>query len=399
MSILRIAFDGLRARLHEAHRDERGQAVPLLIGAMGLFIVFGVLVVDVGVFSAERRSAQTAVDLAALAAAQDLPSREGDPDESAKLVAASSSAYDYLAANGFASSDAAVDLAVVTNYNGDPSQIEVRATREFDWIFGGFFGLTSQEVGARAVATANAQPRDFILILDRSGSMCQDTHGGPLLNCPNPPGDPDRNGRRDWEPFDTMREASLDLGLVLTPEDSSGETLDRIALITYSHDASTDLSFTNDFEANSDYEDAIEGLVPAGYTNIGHSIYLARRQIQQYARPEASQVVVLLSDGFANRYRTGGSNSNPTFATCSNVTTCASADNYALNEAAALAATGASIYTIGYTDRAGGDLLEEIAEIGSTAGGGGDFFSVEDPELLADTFFEIASITRVALLE
>ena len=195
-----------------------------------------------------------------------------------------------------------------------------------------------------------------------------------------------------------MREASVDLGLVLTPT-SGSEVLDRISLITYSTTAATNLSFTNDFEEGSVYEGAINALVPDGYTNIGHSLQLARQQIVNNGRPEASKVVVLLSDGYANRYRTGGSNSNPTFATCSNTTTCAAADNYARDEAELLAATGASIYTIGYTDRAGGELLEDIADIGASQGGGGDFFSVEDPELLADTFFEIASITRIALLE
>ncbi|MEX1022601.1 MAG: hypothetical protein WD058_05585, partial [Dehalococcoidia bacterium] len=63
------------------------------------------------------------------------------------------------------------------------------------------------------------------------------------------------------------------------------------------------------------------------------------------------------------------------------------------------AEAGASIYTIGYTESAGGALLEDIAAIGADQGNGGAFFSVEDPELLRDTFFEIASLTRVALIE
>lgn len=389
----------LRRLLRAAHRDERGQAIPLLIGAMVLFLVFGVLVIDIGHFSAERRTAQTAADLAALAAAQDLPSRAGDPGEAVKLISAYSSAMDYLAANGFSGSDLDVEVSVTPNYNGDPTQIEVTATRDFNWMFGGFFGLAPQTVGARAVATAAAQPRDIVLILDRSGSMCSDTHGGSILNCPNPPGDPDGNGMADWEPFDTMRVASKELGLVLTPTAPGGSILDRISLVTYSTAAATNLSFTNDFEENSAFEAAVNALVPAGYTNIGHSLQLARQQINANGRAEAAKVVVLLSDGYANRYRTGGSDGNPTFTTCSNTVTCAAADNYARQEAEALAATGASIYTIGYTEAAGAGLLEDIAEIGATEGGGGEFFSVENPELLASTFFEIASITRIALLE
>ncbi len=395
MDVREAVFEWTR----RAHRDEHGQAVPLLIAAMGLFVVMGVLVVDVGMFSAERRSAQTAVDLAALAAAQDLPSRSGDPEQAVKLAAAQSSADSYLAANGFASGDAEVSTSVVTGYGGDPTMIEVSANREFNWLFGGLFGIGAGQVGARAVATANAQPRDIVLILDTSGSMCQETHGGPLLNCPNPPGDPDHNGKADWEPFDTMREASLELGTVLTPTAQGGQTLDRLALVTYSTSATVQLQFTNNYDAGSPYETAINGIVPAGYTNIGYSLHRARQIINSSARPEASKVVVLLTDGYANRYRTGGSDSNPTFATCSNTQTCAAADNYARSEAALVAATGASIYTIGYTEGAGAPLLESIANIGLTQGGGGDFFPVEDKDLLSETFFEIASLTRVALLE
>ncbi|MCA9846594.1 MAG: VWA domain-containing protein [Dehalococcoidia bacterium] len=389
----------IRRRILAAHRDERGQALPLLIAAMGLFVVMGVLVVDVGMFSAERRTAQTAVDLAALAAAQDLPSRSGDPDQATKLAAAQTSADSYLAANGFLAGDPEVSTSVVTSYGGDPTMIEVSANREFNWLFGGIFGIGAGQVGARAVATANAQPRDIVLILDTSGSMCLETHGGPMLNCPNPPGDPDHNGQADWEPFDTMREASLELGTVLTPTAQGGQTLDRIALVTYSTSATVQLPFTNDYDAGSPYESAINGIVPAGYTNIGYALYRARQIINSSGRPEASKVVVLLTDGYANRYRTGGSDSNPTFSTCSSSTGCSAADNYALTEAGAVATTGASIYTIGYTGGAGAPLLQSIANVGLSQGGGGDFFSVEDKELLAETFFEIASLTRVALLE
>ncbi|MEX1023063.1 MAG: VWA domain-containing protein, partial [Dehalococcoidia bacterium] len=321
-----------------AHEDERGQALPLLIGAMMLFVVFGVLVMDFGIMLAERREAQRAVDLAALAAAQELPGRAGDPDTALKLANAEDMAGDYLVANGFDGTGGA-STGVSTSYDGDPAKIEVTAGRSVPWLFGGFFGLVAQEVSARAVASANAQPRDVILVLDRSGSMCQDTHGGPLLTCP---------GSGPWEPFDTMRDASLDFGTVLVPL-AQGETLDRLSLVTYSTTADIELQLTNNYDAGSPYETAVGQMHPEGYTNVGYGLTRARQELAARGRPDASHVIVLLSDGYANRYRSGGSASNPTFTTCGNFVTCAAADSYAREQAIEAAEAGASIYTIGYT--------------------------------------------------
>lgn len=387
----------VRRASHHLHRDERGQALPLMIGSIMLFLALGVTVVDFGLMFGERRAAQRAVDLAALAAAQDLPGRANDPNAAAKLASAETTADEFLIANGF-DPLAGATVAVTTTYAGDPGKIEVRAGRTFTWLFGGLFGVSTQQINARAVASANSQPRDIVLVLDRSGSMCQATHGGPMLTCPNPPGDPDRNGLADWQPFDTMRSASLDFGTVLVPT-ANGQPLDRLSLVSYSTTGELRLALSNNYGANSPYSTAIAGMRPDGYTNIGYGIALARAQLAANGRADASKVIVLLSDGFANRYRTGGTNANPTFTTCANTVTCAAADNYARTEATSAAAAGASIYTIGYTGGAGAGLLRDVATIGATTGGGGAFFSVEDPQLLRDTFFEIASLTRIALIE
>ena len=93
-----------------------------------------------------------------------------------------------------------MSATVVTNYQGELDRIEVMVDQSRDWLVGSIFGLTTVNVRGRAVAEADSQPRDVVVVLDRSGSMCDFTH--PSGGCPNPPGDPDGNGVDDWEPFD-----------------------------------------------------------------------------------------------------------------------------------------------------------------------------------------------------
>ena len=41
----------------------------------------------------------------------------------------------------------------------------------------------------------------------------------------------------------------------------------------------------------------------------------------------------------------------------------------------------------------------EIADLAAASGGGGQFFDVDDPDALADTFTQIANIIEFALVE
>ena len=61
-----------------AHREEQGQALALMLVTIGLTLIGGVLVIDIGLLFDERRQAQAAADFAALAAAQDLPRNPAD---------------------------------------------------------------------------------------------------------------------------------------------------------------------------------------------------------------------------------------------------------------------------------------------------------------------------------
>ncbi|MDA1062347.1 MAG: VWA domain-containing protein [Chloroflexi bacterium] len=566
--------------------------MPLMVLAVAMALVGGVLVIGIGLLLDEKRQAQAAADFAALAAAQDLPRSVADPDLAAKIAAAELSAAEYLDWNGYDASDPNVSTNIVTNYAGNIDKIEVRVSRPRPWLIGQIFGLADVDVGGRAVAAANALPRDVAVALDRSGSMCLFSHGGPKSVCdevtaragapgssPNPltaaiqaesgdmviagatagqsgsysaqngfvvatnqnanstmtfatvqklsgggsetisvqhtnpnrqelvgmtlrrgsadvvqlggwqtgldnhnapagidrslvfiagwedGGFPDLNsvryGGRDltlvrkgeipssgskvgveiwmlsaaeialasnndftvnwdegvssfryahaffehtaqtplgaYEPFDTMRNAAESFVDTFQPV-VEGAPFDFVSLVSYNSEALLEQGLTQDYVgAGNALSTALWAMVPATSTNIGHAIAVARMELADHGTPGSVKMIVLLTDGQANRYRTGGTDLAPTFVNCTEP--CALADEYALDEATIAAQQGIAIYTIGLTASAGGQLLIDIANIGATLGGGGQFFEVDDPSALSETFDQISELLNYALVE
>ncbi|MPZ98933.1 MAG: hypothetical protein GEU80_06255 [Dehalococcoidia bacterium] len=86
---------------------------------LGLFVVGGVLCVDIAQLYDTKSRVQGAADFAALAAAQDLPRSIHDPDYAAKLAIAEDTARRYLVANGFDPAEDDIDATVLTGYNGE----------------------------------------------------------------------------------------------------------------------------------------------------------------------------------------------------------------------------------------------------------------------------------------
>ena len=585
---------GLLRWLAGFHGDERGQSMPLMLTAMGLALIGGVLVVDIGLLLDERRQAQGAADFAALAAAQDLPRSATDPDVLVKIASAETVAHEYLEWNGFDETEPDVTHIVNSTYAGDVDKIEVMVRRTRPWLFGSLFGLGDITVQGRAVAAANALPRDVAIVLDRSGSMCLFSHGGPKGDCsyigfatgsssstPNPltgdipaqPGDmvvlgatsgnsgsytagagltlmttqdvgasmtfstaqelastnpedlsmqhsgpnrqqlvattlpndgsnvaaigswqtglsshvapagsnrtlvfitgwedgdgsgnPDLNyvryggedltrvdkneagttffagvevwiledadissasgssfavswdesvtrvayahafyenvlqgGLSGWEPFDTMRSAADSFVDNFEPY-VEGSPFDYMALVSYNSAAQLEQGLTLDYIAPGNvFETALWAMIPENSTNIGHAIYEARTELENNGTLGHIKVIVLLTDGLANRYRSGGTDASPVFSSCS--VPCTAAENYARDEAQKAADVGMAIYTIGLTGNAGETLLQDIANIGANSGAGGQFFDVDNPADLNDTFNQIAELLNFALIE
>jgi Flp pilus assembly protein TadG len=334
--------------------DESGQVIVLMTAAMIAMIGLVGIVLDVGIQLEQRRQLQNAVDAAAHAGAQMLP----DVD------AAADKANEYFYANEPTGGAATLNITFPTV---DHERIEIEGSLEVDYAFLTVFGKTSETVSARAVA--GAQTTDIVLALDRSGSMCADSHG-LMMNCPAPP--------PDHEPMTSVKNAANGFSDLFEPGWA------RVGLVSFATNASLDQSVSTNFGPGSTLEDTINDLYPSGRTNIGDAIHDSINELLYGpdTRDDALKVIVLLSDGVPNRCADG--------ASC----TDEAAANYALAKAQEAAAHGISIYTVGLGDDLDEDLMQDVADAA-----GGAYVASPTAGDLQDAFDTIAGLITVRILE
>jgi Putative Flp pilus-assembly TadE/G-like len=183
---------------------------------MGIMIVLVALVVDIGHTRLVQRQLQAGVDAAALAAAQELP--DGP--------AAVATANEYSPTPGDKNSVNTVDNATTsvitrcipsipgcnTRYS-DSNAVTVTSTSRVPTFFARIIGVNSLTVTAKATACfpCSIRPLDIVLILDRTGSMCDTKDAnGKCIDL-----EAARNGIAT---FISMMDPKLDrVGLAVTP--------------------------------------------------------------------------------------------------------------------------------------------------------------------------------------
>lgn len=136
-------------------------------------------------------------------------------------------------------------------------------------------GMFSSE----ASAIAAYRPRDIMLVLDVSGSMAEA-----------------RGGIRK---IDELREAvRAFLGYV-----GEAKAKDRVGFSYYSSTA--DIGSRLSFDLKSVEQSLINRLKPSGWTNIADGMQLALNELARNGRPEATPLMVVLTDGAANLNQPG----------------------------------------------------------------------------------------------
>lgn len=127
------------------------------------------------------------------------------------------------------------------------------------------------------------------------------------------------------------------------------DTGDRVAFVIYnspSQDAQVDQTLTEDFAAVANLVQHRQAAHYDLYTNIGAGIRKGLEELQAHGREGAFKMIVLMTDGNANR---------PTSETY--------ARTYALQQAAAVKAAGYPIICISLSNDADSALLQQIADI------------------------------------
>jgi hypothetical protein len=167
--------------------------------------------------------------------------------------------------------------------------------------------------------------------------------------------------------------------------------VDQVGLVSYATAATLDHELASGVSGFNSVKDAIDGLSDGGYTNIGDAVWAAQQELESGRHnPEAVPVIVVLTDGIANRSHDGDWcttwPASPTVCT-----------QDAINQAAAAKANGTIIFTIGlslvwdsYPDAVA--LARDVLQTMATQPWSSYYFETTDPPNLQGIFEQIAAI-------
>jgi len=177
-------------------RGNSGQVAVLVALLMVPLLAISGLVIDVGYAYFTQRSLQTQADAAALAGAQRLPDAAASIGQ-AKQYGSGKAAKNYQARIGPVTE--AITTKCLSSVPGcEPvNAVVVDETAHVNTLFTKVIGIRSFTVHVRSTACSpcGTRPLDIMLVLDRTGSMCQDHNGNTQSGCP------DLTHARSWSPF------------------------------------------------------------------------------------------------------------------------------------------------------------------------------------------------------
>ncbi|MGH3430796.1 MAG: VWA domain-containing protein, partial [Mycobacteriales bacterium] len=203
-------------------------------------------------------------------------------------------------------------------------------------------------------------PLDVVIVFDRSGSM-DDAGGNPK------------------QPITDAKNAAIALISQLN------NATDTAGLTSFATTASLDQGLTSNFATVSSKINAIS---VSGDTNIGAGVKTGQQEISSHGRtPPAVHVMVVLTDGVANRTANNGS--------CSTSPTASDACTQdAVNQAAAAKNSGTIIFTIGLNlDNLGSQTAAVArAELEAMASNNSDYYEAPTSSQLASIFSQIATV-------
>lgn len=235
----------IRNQLHHRKKNDRlehGQVLIIVtLSVIGLVAAVG-LTVDVGLLYLNHGKLRRAVDAAALAATAQF--REGYGIEDYEKAA-----LEFLVLNGINDPTATVEICDPTDPDpaicADPPRklVRVRATSTMPLAFLPVIGIHETTVSATAVSEAASM--DVILVIDTSESMTY------AADPDDPMRDPSQCNPNDCDPFKKVKAAAEAF------VDQLYFPYDRVAIVTFSDSARTDLEFS---ESRNEVKNAIKAL-------------------------------------------------------------------------------------------------------------------------------------------
>jgi Flp pilus assembly protein TadG len=367
-------------------RAQRGQILPIVALALVCILGTAAFSIDVGYAYYAKRQLQAAVDAAALAGAQDLPSSTLAPATALTYFKDNTPAN--LPAFGFSyqlKCTATAIIATGCNASVNPNELYVNGTSSTNTWFAGLFGFNHFDVSAHASACSpcSSTPVDVVIVIDRTGSMCLNASGGTdctdmngakagvqtMLGILNPPYA--QIGMVAFPPVQTTT-----TGVCASPYNSESPTTGFPADLPTFHNGGYNGYYAFDGydkagrgyvtdALNGNYKDSAGKAVPTsglyihtlsgnssacipsdGLTSYSEALRQAQAELLLHGRLNVPNFIVFLTDGEANigsvysksdaKFPQGGSDDQKP---------CQAG----VDAATAIKATGTTIYSIGYS--------------------------------------------------
>jgi hypothetical protein len=297
---------------------EAGQAIVMVV--LFLFVLLGMaaMVIDVGYAYYAHRNLQADVDAAALAGAQELPDAS----------MAEAVAYEYSGRAGsknYSENVSDVKVQVWTRCvqalpGCDPvNAVVVEEKAKLKTLFAGVLGIDKFHLRVKSTACSpcGAAPLDVMLVLDRTGSMCQDHWGRTDPYCTDL--ENAKEGMRTFLGF--FDSATQWVGLAALPPATSrsrrcntpdtpnyNTRTSPYVLVPLSQDFGTPATGLN---PRSDLVKTIDCQRGGGRTAYADALEHAQAELDRNGRSDVQDVIVFLSDGAANIGPTYYSSSSP----------------------------------------------------------------------------------------
>lgn len=367
------------------HNNEHGQVFVFLAVILVVLLGCAALVVDVGRAYLAKRHLQASADAAATAGALELP----DP------IAAENYALNYSGRDGAKNDNdklPSVATTVVTKCISvapcsPVNAVQVEQTTVVPTIFAKVLGIDHFTIKAKATACSpcSSKPLDIMLVLDRTGSMCQTSSGQSDPSCTDL--NNARNGLLEFVQYMDPTIHKIGLG-VFPPATSSGARCNTPATSNYNSTSAVYniVQLSNNFKVGQNLNESsqlvstIRCQDAAGTTSYANAIEHAQAELNSSrGRPGVQNVIVFFSDGAAN--------TGPTYYSSSSDyrrRPC----HQGVSSASVVKGTGTLVYTIGYDlDASGGNANVCKSYTGSVESGITAYDALRQMATNQDTFF------------
>ncbi len=255
-------------------RIRRRRGAIILQAALLLVVVlcFAAFSIDVGFISTVRTEMQRSADAGALAGVSLIIGRPDDVGTEARTYCKN----DNCGGRTLIDSEINVEMGRWDDDSRSFSPgsnpfdaVRVTASRgDVPSFFAGICGYNEFQIQASAIATF--EPRDIMLVLDLSGSMNDEDKVGAL-----------KEAVRVFTEF---------------LENTTNE--DKVGYVRYSDNGDLKRSLTGNL---SKIRKEVLSETAEGWTNIGEGMQLGRRELQNNGRRGVKKLMVLMTDGIANR--------------------------------------------------------------------------------------------------